>query len=516
MAEETGTGLSLKGNPFSFEPSPELQAINASQALKFAEENAPLAKAVTVMANPQSAPEDKLQAADAVKAVSNRSEFRLADFIDSVLRLNVRDAIISATGGTHNRVQAWDQDGNEYYKIFNQRITKQNPYGELVGYEDTKFRPVDPESIKNKVIVSNAEVPLTQRPFYEANRITAKEAATAQASNWVRLQNLQREISLATPEIKSLNMDNTRVLDFLKDKSVDPETRALLAGASEIRTGNAQSFKNSAEKIKKASNAKEFNEAKEEFKKNTGGVNLQVQWIEGKGKTDSSGNKVTDEELNQIISGSVSDMSSNNAITARKDDLLNRAQALKLKGDIQGFDALQQYINNEYKKGLLINKIQDLGGIGIATPNVPFQTGDSFSLAYVKNKSDEAYADLADHFANVVRERIRTGGNTPPGIGMIEAEISKNPIVTERKKQLYKDIGDFERSYKPIAEQISKQKPAPELMQQPGISITNQGSMSSARQPVAVEETKIPAARPPVATAKPEAKKTPRPLGAIF
>jgi hypothetical protein len=505
MAEELASGLRPTKDIFSFDPSPELQAINANVAAKHDEQVAPLAKAVNVIVNPNAQGEDRVKAMQEIQPFTNRSDFRVADFIQSVANFNIRDAIISATGGTHTRTEAFDQDGNKYYKIFNQRITKQNPYGEVVGYEDAKFQPVKPDDLKGKIIVSQAEVPLTQRPFYQANKITAEAAATAQAANWNKIQQTAAVAQLAYPELKDLTLNNYKYLDVLKTKSLDPKTRELLAGAAEIRTGNAQQFSKTSEEFSEFSKGRGSRESFDNFKKNNAGITMGLNYNEGKGFTDSSGNNVDEREVNRRIDSLRSESSSNNAITARKDDLLNKAQALKLK-DIQSYDALQGYINNEYKKGLLINGIQAQGGIGIAQPNIPYQTGDSFSLAYVKNKSDEAFADLANHFVNKVNEARPQFTNTAPSIGAIETQIARDPYVRSRKDQAISEISDFEKTIQPIQEQINKQAVSPQLLSQPSISQTNTGSYSSAQPVVSKSETQ--ANQPAGSKAPPQKEKS--------
>ena len=512
MEEKLATGLRPTKDIYSFEISPELQAINTNVAAKHDGEVAPLAKAVSVIGNPNAQGEEKVKAIQEIKPFTNRSDFRAADFIQSVINLNVRDAIISATGGTHTRAEAYDQSGNKYYKVFNQRITKQNPYGEVVGYEDTKFQPLKPKDLEGKIIVSTTEVPLTQRPFYKANNITAEAAAVAQAENWNKLQNTAASVELAYPELKSLTQDNFRHLDVLKTKSVDPATRALLAGASEIRTGNLQALTSAADQLKEFAKGSGSREAWDNFKKVNAGLTMGLNYNEGKGTSDSKGNTVDEKELNRRIETLRSEMSSTNAITARKDDLLNKAQALKLK-DTQSFDALQSYINNEYKKGLLISDIQKKGGIGIAQPNIPYQTGDSFSLAFVKNQSDDAFADLAKHFTDRVNEKRPQFINNPPGIGIIETEIARDPFVRSRKDQVVREITEFERQIKPVQEQINKQTVAPELLIQPSIAQTNKGSSASAK-PVAPPTAPVSTA--PARSAPPPPARTLRPLGAIF
>lgn len=512
MAEELALGLRPTKDVFSFDISPELQAINANVSAKHDAEVAPLAKAVSVIGNPNSPSEEKVKATEQLKPFTNRSDFRAADFIQSVINLNVRDAIISATGGTHTRAEAFDQNGNKYYKIFNQRITKQNPYGEVVGYEDTKFQPLGAKDLEGKIIVSQVEVPLTQRPFYKANQITAEAAATAQAENWNRLKNTAATAALAVPELKAITQDNFRHLDVLQTKTLDPATRALLMGASEIRTGNAQAFTSAADQLKEFAQGKGTREAWDNFKKVNGGLTMGLNYNEGKGTTDSKGNTVDEKELNRKIETLKSEMSSTNAITARKEDLLNKAQALKLK-DTQSFDALQSYINNEYKKGLLINEIQKKGGITIAQPNIPYQTGDSFSLAYVKNQSDDAYADLAKHFSDKIAENSLRYQNNAPGIGDVELQIAQDPIVKARKAQVIRDITDFEKRIKPVQEEINKQTVSPELLSQPSISQTNKGSSSSAKPAIPPQ---APINTAPARSRAPTPERTQRSLGSIF
>ena len=161
----------------------------------------------------------------------------------------------------------------------------------------------------------------------------------------------------------------------------------------------------------------------------------------------------------------------------------------------------------------MISDIQKKGGIGIAQPNIPYQTGDSFSLAFVKNQSDDAFADLAKHFTDRVNEKKPQYINTPPGIGIIETEIARDPFVRFRKEQVIRDITDFEKQIKPVQEQINKQTVAPELLTQPSIAQTNRGSSTSGK-PVAPPTAPISTA--PARSAPPPPARTQRPLGAIF
>lgn len=461
-----GSGLKAPAD-FGFDISPQLKYVNQQVAIKHEEENAPMVKAIAAAAQPNATPENRVAAADALKNATGSTEFRGGDFLQSLANLNFRDMYISATGGSDVRTEAWDQNGNKYIKVFNQRITKQNPYGEFRRYETVDGKVLTPEEQQGKVIVSQVEVPLTLRPFYEAQNVTAKDVASATGQNWLNLQKTAAAANLAAPELKAITDQNALLLPKLQGMSVNPQTRALLAGVSELRTGNTQQLKSASEKLKEFANGKGTSKEWADFKNSNGGITVGLNYNEGKGLSNSDGSTTTNTDIDKNVQSFASQMGSSNAVQARKDDLMQRAQALALDGKIENFDALQQYINNEFKKASLIASIEKHGGIGIAKPNLDFQTGDSFSLAYTKNELDKAYADLASHYGNTVAQSQKILNGTVPAIGQIEKIISSDPFVTKRKKDAIDNIANFEKTIAPTQAEINKQGLNPNLLNQP-------------------------------------------------
>jgi hypothetical protein len=266
-------------------------------------------------------------------------------------------------------------------------------------------------------------------------------------------------------------------------KSVNGEVRTLLAGIGDLRTGNTQSFNSSIDRLREFQKGNGTKAQWDDFQKASGGLTLGLNYNEGKGLSNMKGENANESDINRNIATEKSNMSSENSINARKDQLMEKAVMLAAGKKIENLDLIQRAINNEFKKSQIIRQIESKGGIGIAKPNSDFAAGDSYSLAFIKNEMDDAYADLGNHLAETVRAKQGTLNGVAPAIGSIESEVARSPYVTDRKKALYSSVVQFEKEFAPIAEEINKQKVSPQLLGQPAISQTNQGSSTSARQP---------------------------------
>ena len=307
-------------------------------------------------------------------------------------------------------------------------------------------------------------------------------------------------------------------------KSVNPEVRTLLAGIGDLRTGNTQSFNSSIDRLKEFQKGNGTKAQWDDFQKASGGLTLGLNYNEGKGLSNMKGENANESDINRNIATEKSNISSENAINARKDELMQKAVMLAAGKKIENFDLIQRAINNEFKKSQIIRQIQSKGGIGIAQPNSDFAAGDSYSLAFIKNEMDDAYADLGNHLAETVRAKQGTLNGVAPAIGAIEAEVANSPYVRDRKKSLYGAVDKFEKDFAPIAAEINKQKVSPELLGQPAISQTNQGSSTSARQPAKPPElaaSNAPQGSRPAPTSAPTSAPTntqtpQRSLGTLF
>jgi hypothetical protein len=485
---------------YGFKISPKLQYVNDQVSVDHQAEVGPKINSIMAAASPNATGEDRLNAANALKNAVGSEEFRGGDFIQALIKGNINDAYIAATGGADVRTRGWDQEGKEYVKVFNQRKSNINPYGELRRFETLDGKPLLEKDLKGKLITSQVEIPIVQQPFFQAQGLTAKDVASAQSKSWINHQEIASKGMLAGPELKALTTDNRRVLKELQPMSVDPTTRALLAGASEIRTGNTLQLQQASERLKEFAKGKGTSAEYADFAKKNAGLTMGLNYNEGKGFTDSKGQNTTESDLERNINSTRNTMGSSSEVNARKDDLLQRAQALALKGDLKNFNLVQRYINNQYKTANLISEIEKKGGIGIAKPNLEFQTGDSFSLAYTKNELDDAYADLVDVYAKTVNLAQQELNGKIPSLGEIEKAVSSNPFVKSRKQQAFKDIETFDAENAKTQQTISATQPNPQLLAQPGIT----PPVAAAPPPAAAPTTapKRPTgSRPPAAAA---------------
>ena len=461
----------------SYDIPPEVQAQNDEAAMAHQQEHLPAAQAYIALTNPNSSGKDRLSAANVLKNYAGSDDARPFDAIKAALHLNLLDVYKALTGGADQRIPAYDSNGNQYFKVYNQRTTALNPQGELRRIEDMNGNPLSTEDVqKIGPVTSLAEVPMHDRPFFQANQITAKDAATAQAKNWNSLQDKAASGVLAAPNLKALTQDNKQLLDKLLPYSVNPKTRELLAGVNDLRTGNQQDFQSKAAGIMEFINGDKTSKDFENFKKTNGGFTFGLNYGEGKGLIDSNGKVLTNDQVKKNIDEASAANSSNNAVSARKQDLLAKAQLEAFGGNLDAFNAYQRLLNNEEQKANLINGIEAKGGIGIAKPNIPLQSGDSFSLAKTKNEMDDAYADLLSHFSKTVLGAQKNLNGRTPGIGEIEGAIANNPVVNQRKQALYQTVADIEKQSTPINAQISSQNVNPALLSTPTLNQTNPGA----------------------------------------
>jgi hypothetical protein len=232
-------------------------------------------------------------------------------------------------------------------------------------------KPLSTEEIQSTgPVTSLAEVPMHDRGFFQANQITAKDAATAQAKNWNNLLDKAATGVLAVPDIKAITSDNREILKRLQPFSVNPKTRTLLAGVNDLRTGNAQEFSQQLDRLNEFRKGNGSKQDWEDFSKQSGGLTLGLNYSEGKGLTNSKGQTASDEEINRNAGSARAASSSTNAISARKSDLMAKAQLESFGNDLNAFNDFQRLINNEEQKANLINSIESKGGIGIAKPNI--------------------------------------------------------------------------------------------------------------------------------------------------
>lgn len=503
MADESNTGIKLLPKDLlGYEPSPELSYFSSRLVEDYDKKNLPLAETIIKGVSPQADDKARLDAADAIKKASGVDQPQWMNVIQSAINLNPRDLAISLNGGADVPSQARDRNGNQWTKVFNERKTAQNPFGELRHYVDAngkKYTPEEAEKAAGGAIVSLREIPLSQQNFYKAQGISADKVAGAQAEEWNKTQKIAATAMANAPVIVDTSNQLEDIYKKLVPYSVDANTRALIAGIGDMRTGNQQSKEKAAEKLKEfvkgSSAAKNF----EDFKNQTGGVTLGFNYNEKKQVVNSDGTVATTNDIDRALDSEKKSSTSDNAVSARKADLLNRAQIIAAGGKLPNLDLIQMAVNLEYQKALAINAIESQGGIGIAKPTLANETGDAFSLAYVKNKIGKDYGSLAQMYGDKVQEYKQTSRNQVPAIGDIESMITNNPSVMRGKQKSVQEIQEFLEASKPILDKIQPQTEQ-SIVGQPGLApgpVAPTQPQATAGQPAG--------SRPPV---KPETKKS--------
>ena len=474
MAE---VGLKVDRDVLGYEPSPELKLMEASFARKHEEETAAPVQAFAQSLQ-QPSPENNIKAADALKKLSGVDQPQLMNAFYSVLRGNLRDVGIALTGGAPVPTQAYDSSGKEWIKVFNERRTEQNPNGEIRGYIDPstgkKYTPDEIQALKVGPIMSVKEIPVQQQNFFAAQGITAKAAAQEQINSWLKNQKVAQAANANAPFL----VDTANALEKeLSDPnvikmSVSGPGRELYAGINEMRTGNTSAISKSAETMKRFMKGdKKTNEVNDALKQG-GGLNLGLQYHEGKGWTKSDGTVATEDDINQAASNAKSSMSSENAITARRDNLLQRAQLAAANGELKDIDRIQRIINLKYQQDIAIQDIENAGGIKIARPSLPHEVGDSFALLGVKNKLAKQYGELASVYSQTVADTMAQNPNSTPAIGTVEALLKNNPYVRQNRE---KTRADIERYIGEVEPMLSKIKGETTAIQQPSAEMTSTG-----------------------------------------
>lgn len=499
-----GAEVKVPATSLGWGPNPELDNLNKYTQDLHDKINMPMAQTLVKATDPTATPDDHLNAAKIVKNVSTSDEFRLADLLGAIGKRDYAGVVKAFSGGSDITKDAYDSNGNQYRKIFNQRASASNPLGELRRYEtpDGKggWRQLSNEEIQKIGPISTIEeVPLYQQPFFMANGIVAKDVAATQSAQWLQKQTTGAVAKARAGTIRDAAIENQGITKTLLPDSINPASLALLAGANQIRSGSSKGAQAAQESLSSFEKGKGSNDSWEEFKKNNAGVAFGLRYEEGKGLTNGSGQRASTAEIQSLKNSISKNATSDASITADRDALLEKAQILANKGDIKNIDLYKRYINNQYIIAKSQNEIEATGGLGIIQPNLQYQKGDSFSLAHTKAVLDETYADLADKFGDKIIDAQKRFGHIVPGIGTIENELSQDKEITGRKRSALDSINRFLIENKDTLDKINKGGVNPQLLAQPGAQANAPAvpTIEAPRASVTKIESKPEGSKPP-------------------
>lgn len=502
---------------FGYQESPELQMLSASLKDKHDKQYMPLGQAIIGGMSPQATPNDRVAAGDAMKKLVGTDEPQWGNFFQSLINGNVRDMVISVTGGSDRPSQAYGPDGSTWTKVFNERGTKVNPQGEVRFYVDAngkKYSREEAEKIAGGPITSIAEIPLQSQNFYKAQGITQEAAARAQSTEWNARQTAASAALRNAPAIvdASIALDQIYKNEKVIKASVNKDVKQLIYGISNMRTGDSRSLQQAVEKFKQFEKGQGTKQEYEDYRRQNGGLNLPITYNEGKGVKNSDGTTFTSNDLERNVETLKKNASSENAISSRKEDLMAKAQ-LVAAGDMEIASLLQQAVNLEYQKSLAVKKIEDVGGIGIAQPNLRNEVGDDFVLTGVKNKLAKNYGQLAQEYGNQILGMKSEYQHRVPAIGEVDQRINSNERIRQIKDDNTRDALNYSREMTPFLRSLTPQSPT-EVVSQPSVNLT--APVSAPAASVAPPPEKPRSAAPPKSVSPKSSTNNKKILSSIF
>jgi hypothetical protein len=325
------------------------------------------------------------------------------------------------TGGSNKPEIGFDGAGNQYEVIYNQR-------GERRSIRDLRTNKVldDKALADTGGITTRLDVTPERQASFKAIGATVADVAKARVVDLINTKNAAREAGANGGLIQDLGAQNDLISKRLSPSSMDANTLGFIRGISSIRTGDTQATKSLIDKVKEGQTGNKSSKDFSDNEKKSIGVNLGLQYHEGKGWVNSKGEVQSANDIDRLSKSFEESQSSDKAIQTRQQDMLARAQTL-FAGKVEALDDITALINNNAKIAAAQNAIEAHGGIGVAKPNLPHELGNSFMSARQKAVSDEYYGASAQAFYQFVKERtanLRPGDS--PDIGMLRAEFANS------------------------------------------------------------------------------------------
>jgi hypothetical protein len=432
----------------------------------------------TVMkaASPQALPEDRVKAADIFKTAN---EARMGDVLHAAINLNPRDLYIALTGGANVKERGYDGAGNPYGVVYNQR-------GELRGYENptTGKKLSEDELAQIGPITSKRDVTAERQKAFQAIGASLADVATVRTQDLIKTKQAAGEAGAYGKMIQDYGVQNDQIAKRLSPASMDAGTLAFIRGISSIRTGDTQATKSLIDKAKEiASGTRAYKDLTDTEKKSLG-VNLGLQYHEGKGLVNAKGDSQDSKDIERLGRSFEESQSSDKAIQTRQQDMLARAQTL-FAGKVERLDDITALINNNAKIAAAQNAIEQHGGIGVAKPNLPHELGNSFMSARQKAISDEFYGASSQLFYQYIKDRtsnLRPGQS--PDIGMLRAEFANSPEMVKLRNAAIEKSSIVDKENALVAEEVNKRS-------QPK-GLTNETNRSPVQPPAEVMPTRAP------------------------
>jgi hypothetical protein len=383
------------------------------------------------------------------------NEFRWSDLLGQP---NSREAIKNYKGGADQRVEAFDNNGNRYFKVYNQRVSSSNPNGEFRRYEDEHFNPLTNKQIADAgIIASLRDIPLAQQNSYVNGGITAKAAAQNQAEYGNRTANIASAIAGGAPQLKANAIREKEITAALEPYSLSPKVQAVFAGIHSTVYGAQKDVKNASETLKRiASGTASSNEASDFFKK-SGELGIDVlakaNYAEGKGTTLANGKKLSTEDVNSLSSAFSNAINQSAQVQSTKQDKLDQAILLEAKLDPKVIDQIREYKDLSFVDAKIQNDLERMG-YSVLRPTVPHEQTNSYVYAGAKARQNELYADVASKYLKHATQSLTNG--KAPAVGQVELLTNADPETQAITKSHYNNLAEFLKSKEQVYKNISE------------------------------------------------------------
>lgn len=451
-----------------WETPPVLAGINTTNAVQHYADNAPIASAIVAGQSPNASAQDRLKAAEALKAYSgpkNNEDYAGSHDTrwEKVLSAqNLGDIINGFTGGSDVREVGRNGSGVPVVTVYNAR-------GDFRRYEWANGERVSPEELKKLgPVASIRDISATNSAQYKAQGLSAPVVAAAQAASWGKTINTAyTSARLADSLIDNAN-EQKQLAQSLVGSSVNPATRALLAKVNTLTASKSQQAQVARDTLSKFVNGTATTDDWNTAKDVLGGIDSLVSYKQGEGLKVGNNKVTSTQDINELADKVAASNSSANSIQSNAANLANQAQILAAGGKIENIDAITRLIGLKATARVLSDQIDATGGIPgfTSAPNVNHATTDSFTLAGTNAEYTLAQAKAAKAFAQTVLEREKNAPYSAPNIGEIEAQFASGDTAKQLRSDRTKNVTEFLAANKSAMEKLNAAPASSAIVQQ--------------------------------------------------
>ena len=416
----------------SWDPSKEEVLKNKESSIIHNEIHGPVVRDIVKGVSPTATPEDRLKVAQHLNSkdfnVPSADQTRWGDLFNAIGKSDWSGVNSAWNGGQDTYQEGRDALGNKFWKVFNQR-------GELRRVEDANFKPLTPEKeAEVGGITTKGDISPSFGAQYRILGLNAQQVAQKQSEFFNQVLDSSIAASKNHGTITEAAQTIRNIAPQLYTASVDPSTRAFIAGIHDVGTGNTKNIQNALNIMKSSDKGNQSSNTINNSVAKDVGARLGLHYYENKGWTDANGTVVNINDIEKRVNDLMQSESSVENITARKEDLANKAQILFAK-DQKKLDLINQYINANYQIALAQNNIEKAGGLPGITPTLPHAVMDSFYSGDIKAVHNLVYGRIAEKWSDFVEEKRAQlkPGHTPDTTSWIH-EFNQDPEIKRIKK----------------------------------------------------------------------------------